>query len=552
MSHRVLTPPRPQLDPSPLRAAFQLGPELLPRSRLLGFAALLQALRSRAAALALPPGTPLRPFPSLLISRARGLQPQGAFALAQAAFLQPRDADAAALAALLRERKVGIVAHFYMDAEVQGLLTAAKAHWPHIHISDSLVMADSSVRMVEAGCTSVAVLGVDFMSENVRAILDDAGRTDVPVYRLSSEAIGCTLAEAADDDRYYAWLDAAARVPRSLHVVYINTSLRTKALADARVPTITCTSSNVVATVLTAAAQVEGLHVWYGPDSYMGGNLRALLLRLAASSDEEVRAVHPQHTAASVASLLPRFHFYEQGACVVHELFGADVTRAVRRGYSDAFLTAHFEVPGEMFELAVEASGRGMGVVGSTQNILDFILARLREALAREQPAERLTFVLGTETGMVTSIVDAVRRTLDGAAAGAPDVEVEIVFPVGRDAITAVPPSPAGAPQGALGSLTIVPGPAGGEGCSPAGGCASCPYMKMNSLAALRSLVAKIGTPGQALLAAFEPRAYAEAAPQGGSLAAAGCRPILHMRDFQAAKRLSDQLVADVCSRNAR
>ena len=38
--------------------------------------------------------------------------------------------------------------------------------------------------------------------------------------------------------------------------VYINTSLRTKAYAHEAVPTITCTSSNVVQTVLQAFAQV--------------------------------------------------------------------------------------------------------------------------------------------------------------------------------------------------------------------------------------------------------------------------------------------------------
>ena len=44
--------------------------------------------------------------------------------------------------------------------------------------------------------------------------------------------------------------EAAASGAPALHVVYINTSLRTKALAHAAVPTITCTSSNVVQTVL--------------------------------------------------------------------------------------------------------------------------------------------------------------------------------------------------------------------------------------------------------------------------------------------------------------
>lgn len=45
--------------------------------------------------------------------------------------------------------------------------------------------------MAEAGCRAVCVLGVDFMSENVRAILDEAGHTDVAVYRMAAEEIGC-------------------------------------------------------------------------------------------------------------------------------------------------------------------------------------------------------------------------------------------------------------------------------------------------------------------------------------------------------------------------
>lgn len=76
---------------------------------------------------------------------------------------------------LLKEKRIGVVAHFYMDPEVQGVLTAAQQQWPHIHISDSLVMADRAVKMAKAGCQYITVLGVDFMSENVRAILDQAG-----------------------------------------------------------------------------------------------------------------------------------------------------------------------------------------------------------------------------------------------------------------------------------------------------------------------------------------------------------------------------------------
>lgn len=97
----------------------------------------------------------------------------------QARYLSPDTAKVEELATLLREKQIGVAAHFYMDPEVQGVLVAAQKLWPHIHISDSLVMADRAVSMANAGCKHVAVLGVDFMSENVRAILDRAGCEEV-------------------------------------------------------------------------------------------------------------------------------------------------------------------------------------------------------------------------------------------------------------------------------------------------------------------------------------------------------------------------------------
>ena len=453
------------VDPACL-LALGLGDAVLTRSRTNGFLNMLEAAKKRARELsgALPR------FPSLLISR-RGTSAQGAFAEAQDAFLRPDPATVDALAAVLEAKKVGLVAHFYMDPEVQGVLTSAAARWPHVKISDSLVMADGAVKMAKAGCKAIAVLGVDFMSENVRAILDEAGHTDVAVYRLAAEEIGCSLAEAAESPAYDAYLSAAGATPNSLHVVYINTSLRTKALAHEAVPTITCTSSNVVQTVLQAFAQVPDGNVWYGPDTYMGRNLAQLFTSLASATPAEVAALHPAHTPATVAALLPRLRYFEDGTCIVHHLFGGEVCRVTAESYRDAYIAAHFEVPGEMFTLAMEARRRGMGVVGSTQNILDFISARLGEALERPFP-DRLQVVLGTETGMITSIVRKVQAMLE--AAGRDDVEVEIVFPVSVDAITTgSQTTSSGAAVTLPPGLAIVPGPAGGEGCSLEGGCAS-------------------------------------------------------------------------------
>lgn len=58
----------------------------------------------------------------------------------------------------------------------------------------------------------------------------------------------------------------------------------------------------------------------------------------------QVRALHPAHTAASVAAALPRLRYYEEGSCAVHHMFGAQVTERVRAAHGDALLTAHFEV----------------------------------------------------------------------------------------------------------------------------------------------------------------------------------------------------------------
>ena len=68
---------------------------------------------------------------------------------------------------------------------------------------------------------------------------------------MSSDSIGCSLAEAAESVAYETYLEQASRDGHpGLHVIYINTSLKTKALSHNTVPTITCTSSNVVNTVL--------------------------------------------------------------------------------------------------------------------------------------------------------------------------------------------------------------------------------------------------------------------------------------------------------------
>jgi len=167
---------------------------------------------------------------------------------------------------------------------------------------------------------------------------------------------------------------------------------------------------------------------------------------------------------------------FQEGTCIVHHLFGHEVVERIKYMYCDAFLTAHLEVPGEMFSLAMEAKKREMGVVGSTQNILDFIKQKVQEAVDRNVD-DHLQFVLGTESGMVTSIV-AVIRSLLGSSANS-KLKVEVVFPVSSDSMTKTSSDSSNSIKVGDVALPVVPGVAGGEGCSIHGGCASCPYMKV-------------------------------------------------------------------------
>jgi quinolinate synthase len=208
-----------------------------------------------------------------------------------------------------------------------------------------------------------------------------------------------------------------------------------------------------------------------------------------------------------------------------------------------------------MFRLAMAAKQRGMGVVGSTSNILDFIAGKVQEA-AGQPYSQRLRFVLGTEAGMVTSIVRKVQAVLSTTARE--DVEVEVIFPVNPRAIStphqvgaeAAAGSETAGPTASLAGLQVLPGPAGGEGCSLEGGCASCPYMKMNSLAALLMVAQRVGSPaGEAWLDAFKPRAYTDTIG-GRSVVQVGCEPILHMRYFAQHQQLSAGLIEDILSRN--
>lgn len=478
-------------------------------------------------------------FPSLIIGKE--IEPVGSFAQAQAVYLDPDPESVQELKQALIDSNMGIVAHYYMDVELQGVLQAVKRELPdRIGIADSLRMGDMAVEMAsQANASAIACLGVDFMSESVQAILTKNGYGHVPVYRATSKSIGCSLAESAERDGYRAWLQKEGEQANALHVVYINTSLETKAVSSSLVPTITCTSSNVLNTLLTASAQIPDLKILYGPDTYMGYNLVTLLNVLVQGWDDDriARELHSSHNKASLAKLRDSIHVFPEGNCVVHHMFGEQVVDTVKQYYDDAFVTAHLEVPGEMFEIAMEKSLQDKGVVGSTSDILKFVSRKVQEAAAANETG-RLKFILGTEAGMVTSIVQSVQAILKET--GNDQIQAEIIFPVASDAVTATNDESSGMP--------LVPGVPASEGCSTAGGCATCPFMKMNDLDALLNVLhtAAQGDPQKILPSHLPTDRLSGKFLNGRSATELGSEAILYMREFMQHQQLPAELVQKI------
>lgn len=516
------------------------------------------------------------PFPSIVLGPDKAVEPQGSFAEAQAEFLDPDMDLVETLKEGLLKTDMGIVAHYYMDVELQGILQSLKKSHPElkhrIGIADSLKMGDQAVDMCrDHGVTSVVCLGVDFMSESVQAILGKNGFGDVPVYRATPKHIGCSLAESAETEQYRAWLQTESKkalddgcVP--LHVIYINTSLETKAVSSSIVPTITCTSSNVVQTMLQAASQIPNLRIMYGPDTYMGQNLERLLevIEEAADwTDERIKGeLHPAHTNASLKALKDNLVVFPQGNCVVHHMFGNQVTDTVREKYMnepDTYITAHLEVPGEMFDIGMQKSLNDEGVVGSTADILNFISRKVDDAAnsssSDNSKDRKLRFILGTEAGMVTSIVEKVQEILGNASSNLNGrrVEAEIIFPVSSEAVMTVEDCGTNSFSGQQNELPIVPGVAGGEGCSTAGGCATCPFMKMNDVEALQDIIDLVDDKRQGddrsagvLKKHLPPTRLQGKFINGVEATELGTEAILYMRKFMLNQTMPEELVTKV------
>mgnify|MGYP000931696915 FL=1 len=212
---------------------------------------------------------------------------------------------------LLEEENAVLLAHFYVDGDIQDLAEETGGC-----VADSLEMARFGR---DHPAPTLVVAGVRFMGETAK-ILAPQKRVLMP--SLEAE---CSLDIGCPPDEFEAFV---ADHPDRTVVVYANTSARVKALSDWVV-----TSSVGLRIVEHLAAKDE--KILWAPDQHLGAYIQA-------------------KTGADM--LLWR------GACVVHEEFKATALADIRRVYPNAGILVHPEAPAAVAAMA--------DCVGSTSQIL--------------------------------------------------------------------------------------------------------------------------------------------------------------------------------------
>ena len=211
----------------------------------------------------------------------------------------------------LRRQKMVLVAHYYVDGELQELAEETGGC-----VADSLEMARFG-RDHEA--QKLIVAGVRFMGETAK-ILSPEKQVYMPT--LAAE---CSLDLGCPPDAFEAFI---GQHPDRTVVVYANTSARVKALSD-WVVTSSC------ALEIVSAMKARGERILWAPDKHLGRYIQA-------------------QTQADM--------LLWSGACVVHEEFKAAALADLRKVHPHAALLVHPESPAEVIAQA--------DVVGSTSVII--------------------------------------------------------------------------------------------------------------------------------------------------------------------------------------
>jgi quinolinate synthase len=224
---------------------------------------------------------------------------------------QEKDALKSRIKRLLEEQNAVLVAHYYVDGDLQALAEETGGC-----VADSLEMARYGTT---SNADTLVVCGVRFMGETAK-ILNPEKRVLMPDLGAT-----CSLDEGCPADAFTNFCDAN---PDRTVVVYANTSAEVKARADWMV------TSGIALPIVRHLAE-RGEKILWAPDRHLG------------------RYVQEQ-TGADM--------LLWEGSCVVHEEFKGFALERLRRLHPEAAVLVHPESPHEVLDQA--------DVVGSTTALI--------------------------------------------------------------------------------------------------------------------------------------------------------------------------------------
>ena len=216
--------------------------------------------------------------------------------------------------ALMREQNATLVAHYYVDADLQALAEETGGC-----VSDSLEMARFGA---QSRAQTLLVCGVRFMGETAK-MLNPEKTILMPDLKAT-----CSLDESCPVDQFSDFCD---QHPDRTVVVYANTSAAVKARADWMV-------TSGIALDVVKHLQAQGKKILWAPDKHLGAYVQKM-------------------TGADM--------LFWNGSCVVHEEFKGFALERLRKLHPEAAVLVHPESPDDIINQA--------DLVGSTTALINAV-----------------------------------------------------------------------------------------------------------------------------------------------------------------------------------
>ena len=212
---------------------------------------------------------------------------------------------------LKEEKDVVILAHYYVDGQVQELAD---------YVGDSYFLAKKATEVTQQ---NILFCGVSFMGESAKIL--NPGKRVV----MADEHADCPMAHMVEIEKIH---EVREQYPDVAVVCYVNSTAQIKAESD-----VCVTSSNAVRVV----KQLPNEHIFFIPDNNL---------------------------ARFVAKQMPEKKFiFNDGFCHVHKsIHKEDVVKA-KELHSEALILTHPECTEDVVEIS--------DFVGSTSEIIDFATA---------------------------------------------------------------------------------------------------------------------------------------------------------------------------------